>query len=893
MRRIPLPLAALVLCVGGLASMLALEDAAARPPIRKAFFNAYPSAVGSRLDNLPSHSTHCGVCHYDFNGGGARNPYGLAVQGALGTTSSTENDILSIQNLDSDGDGYTNLEEITDLLSYTNTPTFPGLTPSNVNSTVNVPVLSEIVPYLVPTTGVDDQLPVVNVISPNGSESWTGGTAHNVIWSASDNVGVNSVDVFYRDSESADWRMIARSLSGTTSFQWFVHDTPTNQARVRVVAYDAAGNAGEDSSNGTFTIVQTPVDPGGAPTTLRDFDQPGTQPFGGGFFQERSACTSCHGGYDQAVEPGFNFNGAMMGQSARDPLFEACLAIANQDAPASGDVCLRCHTPFGWMSGRSQPTDGSELTSLDRDGVACDFCHRAVNPIYEAGVSPSEDVDVLAGLIPGHTPTNYANGQYVIDPEARRRGPFSDTVAPHAVLTSPFHRSSSFCGTCHDVSNPAFSHVLGADYEPNTFDTAAPAYDAASLMPLERTFSEWSNSDYPGGVYAPDFAGNKADGIVASCQDCHMHDVSGAGCNDPAATTRPDLPLHDMTGGSAWMPNVIASLYPSETDATALAAGSARATAMLQKAAVVGVAVESEADSFKAVVTVTNRTGHKLPTGYPEGRRMWLHVVARDAGDNVVYEAGAYDPDTGDLEEDHTTVYQIELGISPPLADAIGALAGKSFHFVLNDSVYKDNRIPPLGFTNAAFTSFGGAPVDPTRPSPRYADGQNWDETVYHLPSTARSVVARLYYQSTSKEYVEFLQTQNHSNSAGDDMMAIWTANGRAAPVAMAADSTTFTPTGVMENGGGRVALTPARNPFHGALDMTLEITRPGEVTLDVFDAAGRHVARVPAGWLAGGKHLLRWNGRNDTGHDAGSGVFWMRVTAGDRSLVRQVVRLQ
>ena len=41
-----------------------------------------------------------------------------------------------------------------------------------------------------------------------------------------------------------------------------------------------------------------------------------------------------------------------------------------------------------------------------------------------------------------------------------------------------------------------------------------------------------------------------------------------------------------------------------------------------------------------------NLAGHKLITGYPEGRRMWLHVVARDGDDATVFESGAYDVDT-------------------------------------------------------------------------------------------------------------------------------------------------------------------------------------------------------------------------------------------------------
>ena len=49
--------------------LLLLPAAApARPNIRASFFAAYPNAVGTQLDNLPSISGHCGVCHYAFTG---------------------------------------------------------------------------------------------------------------------------------------------------------------------------------------------------------------------------------------------------------------------------------------------------------------------------------------------------------------------------------------------------------------------------------------------------------------------------------------------------------------------------------------------------------------------------------------------------------------------------------------------------------------------------------------------------------------------------------------------------------------------------------------------------------------------------------------------------------
>ncbi len=879
------------------ASLLSRSPAHARPTIRQSFFNAYPSAVGSRLDNLPSHSTHCGVCHYDFNGGGTRNPFGVRLGNVLSgfpnTDAGRQQAIHSIENDDSDGDGFTQLAEITDRTNYSNTPTFPGLTPANVNLTSNVPALSEIQPYLVPQPAGDTQAPAVTLTSPNGGEGWAGGSGYAVAWTATDNVGVTSVDLFYRDGESSAWTMIARGLGNTGTFLWFVPSTPTTGARIRAVAYDAAGNQGADMSDALFTIIRSPG--GIVATTLRDFDQPGTQPFGGGSFEAHTACVTCHGGYDAAVEPGHNFKGSMMAQAARDPLFYACLAIAEQDAPSSGDLCLRCHTPFGWMSGRSQPTSGAQLTALDRDGVACDFCHRAVDPIYVGGVSPPEDQAVLSGLLPGHQPTGYANGQYVIDPVARKRGPVGNPVCPHPFLTSPFHQSSEFCGTCHDVSNPVFARTAGADYAPGPLDQAAATISSTTLLPLERTYSEWKHSAYPAGVYAPEFAGNKPDGVVSTCQDCHLRDVAGKGCNDPAAPLRPDLPLHDMMGGNAWLPVVIASLYPGETDPSALAAGAARAVSMLQKAAQLDLAVSAEGDSFRATVTLINRTGHKLPTGYPEGRRMWLHVVGRDAGGDVVYESGGYDPAAGVLSATpDPMVYQAHLGVSPALATALGLSSGPSFHFALNDTIYLDNRIPPLGFTNAAYETFGGAPVEPLHPPPRYPDGQNWDAPSFALPSAARQASAVLYYQTTSKDYVEFLRDANTTNGAGQAMYDAWSANGRCGPIVMAGDSMSFNPLAVpaVDRADG-IGLVVSTNPFPGVLELRLDLPRPARVSLTVCDVQGRRMANIERGTLGSGAHRLRWDGRSAAGSDVGAGTFWAVVRVDERTLVRRVVRLK
>lgn len=741
--------------------------------------------------------------------------------------------------------------------------------------------------------------PNVTVLSPNGGEVMTSGDPVSVTWNATDDLGIQEIEIFYRETETSEWTQIVRGLSDSGIYTWSPQNTPTTAARVRVVATDLEWNEAGDQSDAIFTILQAPG--GIVATTLRDFELPGSQPFDiSEPLEPVTLCVSCHGGYDFDVEPGHNYLGSMMAHSARDPLFYACLAIVEQDATSGGDYCIRCHTPGGWLDGRSNPTDGSALTAADRDGVSCDFCHSAADPVYVEGVSPPQDEYLLQQL--DHVPTTYGEGQYVVDGDYLRRGPFGDPVAPHPWVESPFHRSSRICGTCHNVSNPVFQRTSGADYVPGPIDEAATTQDPGVLFPLERTYSEWLASEYntPSGVYAPEFAGNKPDGRVATCEDCHMRDVEGQGCGSEFAPVRPDLPLHDLTGGNTFVPLMVADLYPAEVDWVHLADGIERARYMLQNAAEIDVVVGAEADSFRAEVTVTNNTGHKLPTGYPEGRRMWIHLQAFNGTGTLIYESGRYNAATAVLEREGTRIYEAELGMSPAFAGTIGLDSGPSFHFALNDSIYKDTRIPARGFTNAAYDAFGGKPVDPDHigAGPRYADGQYWDTATYALPAETRRVIANLYYQTASLEYVTFLRDENTTNDAGDILYDAWAANGKSTPELMGSDVLNFVPTNVDLDPTGEgsspvLAFAAGPNPAHNEVRMEFTLDRPLGLLIDVFDVQGRQVVQLDRGIVAAGDHQITWDGRDSEGRDAGSGIFWMRLQAGGVMETRRVVRLR
>jgi hypothetical protein len=527
-------------------------------------------------------------------------------------------------------------------------------------------------------------------------------------------------------------------------------------------------------------------------TTLDNFFQPGTQPDtskGVDFEPIKSAenCRVCHEFYEPALEAEYpiysRWAGSMMANAARDPLFQACLTIANQDAAFSGDLCIRCHSPSGWLGGRSTPTDGSALTGTDVDeGVNCNFCHRTVDPVFKPGVSPPEDEPILLALEKaGLLPTHFGNGSYVVDTSDSRRGPFDDISANYHntadTLYSPFHTKSDQCATCHDVSNPVYVRQPDGTYALNTLGVEHPTLDPQDMFPLERTYSEWANSLYASTGFQANgvFGGNHPTGVMHTCQDCHMPDVDTFGCIfEPVQ--RPDIPAHDFNGGNTWMLQVLANMYPDPIGDLYFSDSRDRATYMLENAAT----LEVTAEGCNVRVRVQNETAHKLPTGYPEGRRMWIQVEFRDDTFVAITHRGAYDPASAELTASDTKVYEAKLGVDAAVSALTGIPEGPSFHFAINNKYYKDNRIPPRGFSNAVFAAVQAAPVAAT-----YADGQFWDDTHFRIPPGATRALVTLYYQTASKEYITFLRDENTTNDAGDILHEQWELTGKSPPVLM------------------------------------------------------------------------------------------------------------
>lgn len=513
------------------------------------------------------------------------------------------------------------------------------------------------------------------------------------------------------------------------------------------------------------------------PMTLEDFQLSGTQvgDVPPSNITTSDDCASCHGNFDSANEPFRTWRGSLMGQAGRDPLFFAQMATANQDVANVGYFCMRCHVPMSFVTTHAYQVDGSTLNAVDRDGVNCHFCHSMVDPVYRPGVGPPEDESILNAM--ADVPAYYGNSMFVLDPSGLRRGPYTDAQPPHAFVSSDFFRCGDLCGTCHDVGNVAVTRQPDGTYRYNNLNESTPTVDPAEQFPLERTYTEWKLSAFAnGGVDMGGRFGGEGATVITTCQDCHMPRAAAQGCF--FGPERTDLARHDFAGASSWVLEIIARYYEDdpEVDQAALVDGQAKAISMLERAA----SLELEQDCGGVRVRVTNESGHKIPTGHIEGRRIWTNVKIHDDEDNLLREYGHYDTETAHLDEGSTEVYEMHVGLSEFAAQLTGYSAGVTTHMALADTIEKDNRIPPRGFNNAAYEA-AGAPVVGTV----YADGQYWDDTYYWLPDGASRVEATVNYQTVTRHYIEALRDGNVTDDWGDVLYQLWLDTGKDVPVPM------------------------------------------------------------------------------------------------------------
>ncbi|HEX6178470.1 MAG TPA: hypothetical protein VF057_08920, partial [Thermoanaerobaculia bacterium] len=450
---------------------------------------------------------------------------------------------------------------------------------------------------------------------------------------------------------------------------------------------------------------------------------------------------------------------------------------------------------------RTGSMPGAKYGALSRDGISCAACHHTVRTT----VPPGSKLSPLEYFL-----THSITGQFETGKPDELFGPFKDdeiVTLPmdNALGVKPkfneYIRSSRMCGGCHTIDLPVA-------------DSPTPGTHSIE----QATYLEWLNSQYQNEFGTPSKT-------AQTCQDCHMPrgqqnerlaiDVNPiqtriAIVEDdtyPAAEHRApvddirvrfrtkDFGRHEFLGMNAFLLemfnqfNDILGVRKSDY-MTGSADNLQNAQQNLfeqarKRTADIETSMKIDGRTLSADVTVTNRTGHRLPSGVGFRRAFieFLVLESQDGRDRVVWSSGRTNSvgvivdgegrplPTEFLEDDryqkHHTVITSDDQVQ--IYEELVKNADGQFttSFIRRDKDVKDNRLLPIGWTEKGpDPSLNGRFLEATFPhgdakkDPDYRDGKGHDRVTYRIelprdvdPSKV-SVRASLYYQNIPPYYL-------------------------------------------------------------------------------------------------------------------------------------------
>lgn len=93
----------------------------------------------------------------------------------------------------------------------------------------------------------------ITVTSPNGGESWSVGSTHEITWSSSD---INNVKIEYSPDNGVTWKTVVQTTASDGSCDWTIPDTLSDECRLRISSNDGDPDpVPSDMSDQVFSIV--------------------------------------------------------------------------------------------------------------------------------------------------------------------------------------------------------------------------------------------------------------------------------------------------------------------------------------------------------------------------------------------------------------------------------------------------------------------------------------------------------------------------------------------------------------------------------------------------------------------------------------------------------------
>lgn len=197
-----------------------------------------------------------------------------------------------------------------------------------------------------------------------------------------------------------------------------------------------------------------------------------------------------------------------------------------------------------------------------------------------------------------------------------------------------------------------------------------------------------------------------------------------------------------------------------------------------------------DAGHLQVRVTVTNKTGHKFPSGFP-ARRAWLQLQVRNKSGTLIFASGGWD--------EHGEIIGLDAEFEPhheviSSADQVqiyqavmGDVNGEPTSTLVRASGYlKDNRLVPAGYLEAGPMAeqtriIGRAQLDENFNKAAGKEGSGTDQVIYELrvdrSGFPLDITTRLLYQTLPPRFIRDLLGDR--TAAGERLARMYSEAGK------------------------------------------------------------------------------------------------------------------
>ncbi len=568
-------------------------------------------------------------------------------------------------------------------------------------------------------------------------------------------------------------------------------------------------------------------------------------------FAGSGVCEQCHAQQVDASNKSISivndWRSTMMANAARDPFWRAKVShegLVNPGHKAElENVCTRCHAPAGNENAHYNGQDLYSVADMEKDplaldGVQCTVCHQ----------------------IPENSLGNFS-GTFLIGTNKTIWGPYPNPVGTAMINNTGYTptyskhiEDSRICGSCHTLLT-------------NSVDNDGVA--TGNQFVEQAIYQEWENSDYPGQNQ--------------SCQVCHMpsiNDLVVISSRPGNLAPRSPFSKHHFQGANVFMEKILKAnatdLGLTATDVQFDSTLARNLRSLQQKAVDIQLDIpQRTADTLYADLRLHNKSGHKLPGGYPS-RRMFVELTVADDNGQILFHSGALDADGQITDEDSTYEPHYNMINNENEVQIYELVMGDVNHqvtTVLERANYalKDNRIPPDGFKTTHFAYdtvriVGAALNDTDFNKENGTEGSGADVIHYHIPVSGNTatltVTAKVYYQTVSTKWLKHMF--GYSSTEIDRFKNYYNAADKT-PVLMGQKEARSTYTGiasVKKDISLRLYPVPSSGNIHVK-------TRQPIVSIAVFDTRGWLVKTVP---VSGSSNVARFD------LPQARGIYFVRV---------------